>query len=98
MLYCMFRDLKPENVLLKNKVTTSSRQPILKLTDFGLAKLGGTSTMMKTVCGTPLYCSPEVLMHATTGKGYNEVVRSMMHDAIPCSSLVCGAHSFNTIL
>ncbi|KAJ2949058.1 hypothetical protein O0L34_g5998 [Tuta absoluta] len=51
------RDLKPENVLLESKEEDS----LVKITDFGLSKLVGEHTFMKTMCGTPLYLAPEVL-------------------------------------
>ncbi|KAI8813765.1 kinase-like domain-containing protein [Cladochytrium replicatum] len=50
------RDLKLENVLLVSKEELS-----IKITDFGLAKLVGESSFMKTMCGTPDYVAPEVL-------------------------------------
>ncbi|OQS05840.1 kinase [Thraustotheca clavata] len=46
------RDLKLENVLI-----SSSHQ--IKLIDFGLSER--TEEFLKTVCGTPLYCAPELL-------------------------------------
>lgn len=52
------RDLKPENLIYETKENNS----LLKITDFGLAKLlSQTNDLMKTACGTPGYVAPEVL-------------------------------------
>jgi len=59
------RDLKPENLLYATKDPHS----IIKISDFGLAKIYDSSLMM-TQCGTPSYVAPEVL----EGKGYDETV------------------------
>eukprot|EP00051_Salpingoeca_urceolata_P006284 m.83313 g.83313 ORF g.83313 m.83313 type:complete len:484 (+) comp14762_c0_seq2:55-1506(+) len=68
------RDLKPENVLLASK----DDYALLKLTDFGLAKLVGPQSFMKTMCGTPTYQAPEVLQAGmSTGpalEGYSAAV------------------------
>ncbi|HET9989952.1 MAG TPA: serine/threonine-protein kinase, partial [Kofleriaceae bacterium] len=56
------RDMKPDNVFL---ATGHGEKPIVKLLDFGLAKLSGPSearidrTRTGMVMGTPLYISPE---------------------------------------
>jgi serine/threonine/tyrosine protein kinase RAD53 len=53
------RDLKPDNILIKQD------DPIMvKITDFGLAKFSDNSTFMKTFCGTLAYVAPEIV----TGK------------------------------
>lgn len=58
------RDLKPENLLYVSEDANS----IIKITDFGLAKVLQSNTqMMSTVCGTPSYLAPEILK----GEKYN---------------------------
>lgn len=51
------RDLKPENLLY----TSTRPDAVLKLTDFGFAKLTNTSKSLQTPCYTPYYVAPEVL-------------------------------------
>jgi len=55
------RDLKPENILLE--VNGYS-----KLTDFGFAKIVEPGARTYTLCGTPEYIAPEVLLNKGHGK------------------------------
>jgi len=55
----IYRDLKPENILI-------SKDGFLKLTDFGFAKAIEYRTY--TLCGTPEYIAPEVLLNKGHGK------------------------------
>ncbi|KAJ8518009.1 hypothetical protein ONZ45_g4866 [Pleurotus djamor] len=50
------RDLKPENILI-----TRDTPPIVKIADFGLAKMLVDETELRTRCGTKPFCAPEVL-------------------------------------
>lgn len=55
------RDLKPGNILIKEKVD-GSRLPLLKITDFGLSKiLDKRNGRCHTLAGTPLFIAPEVI-------------------------------------
>ncbi|CAH3110770.1 unnamed protein product [Porites lobata] len=63
------RDLKPENVLLASE----KNETVVKITDFGLSKVVGEQSLMKTLCGTPSYLAPEVLLTCGTG-GYSKAV------------------------
>lgn len=57
------RDLKPDNVLLES----TDEETLLKVSDFGLSKAVNNDSVMRTLCGTPLYVAPEVLL--TGGRG-----------------------------
>ncbi|KNC49463.1 CAMK/CAMK1 protein kinase [Thecamonas trahens ATCC 50062] len=60
------RDLKPENVLCATK-QSEGVTPVVKIADFGLSKVVGHETTLKTACGSPSYVAPEVLSQSYNG-------------------------------
>ena len=58
----VYRDLKPENMLI-------GADGYLKVTDFGLSKILDHEQMTYTLCGTPAYAAPEVYELSGHGKG-----------------------------
>ncbi|KAL3867464.1 hypothetical protein ACJMK2_044666 [Sinanodonta woodiana] len=80
------RDMKPENLLYEDL----SNDANLKIADFGLSKIITEETMkMTTVCGTPGYCAPEILM----GQGYGPSV-DIWSLGVIAYILLCGYEPF----
>ncbi|XP_058025439.1 calcium/calmodulin-dependent protein kinase type IV isoform X2 [Ahaetulla prasina] len=79
------RDLKPENLLY----ATPAPDAPLKIADFGLSKIVADHVTMKTVCGTPGYCAPEILR----GCAYGSEV-DMWSIGIITYILLCGFEPF----
>ncbi|CDW56874.1 DUF3543 and Mod r and Pkinase and DUF1712 and DCX domain containing protein [Trichuris trichiura] len=59
------RDLKPQNILLCNLTNNPNPEPQeirLKIADFGFARFLQDGVMAATLCGSPMYMAPEVIM------------------------------------
>ena len=62
MNFIVYRDLKPENILLDAKGH-------VVLTDFGFAKVVSSGGLTRTLCGTPEYIAPEIILGREYGIG-----------------------------
>lgn len=59
------RDLKPQNILLQHNNGKTFPPPSkirLKIADFGFARFLQDGNMAATLCGSPMYMAPEVIM------------------------------------
>ena len=77
----VYRDLKPENLLLGLSVWLSVKYQVshlycpgvdgyVKLVDFGFSKKLDSGTKTWTFCGTPEYVAPEIILN----KGHDKAV------------------------
>ena len=97
------RDLKPANVFLAR--LSSGRGEIVKILDFGVAKLQpfegevGTMTQTGTMMGTPLYMSPEQARGARDVDGRTDIyAASVMFYRALTGSLPYSAETLNELL
>ncbi|XP_051956299.1 serine/threonine-protein kinase ULK1-like [Xyrauchen texanus] len=58
------RDLKPQNILLSHPAgrKSHSNNTCIKIADFGFARHLQNNMMAATLCGSPMYMAPEVIM------------------------------------
>ena len=83
------RDLKPENIMIKTKLPYDSSSSI-KIMDFGLSKILGTSETATDGYGTLTYVAPEVLKR----EPYNKSV-DIWSLGVITYYIVCGLFPFD---
>jgi len=84
----IYRDLKPENLVL-------TRKGYIKITDFGFAKQVGDHRT-RTFCGTPEYFSPEIVSHHLKHTGYYGCCVDWWCVGILIHELICGKTPFKS--
>ncbi|ORX37575.1 hypothetical protein BD324DRAFT_641773 [Kockovaella imperatae] len=63
------RDIKPQNLLMQPATPEELAEghplgiPVLKVADFGFARILPAAAMAETLCGSPLYMAPEILRY-----------------------------------
>jgi len=77
----VYRDLKPENLLL-------DRKGHIRICDFGLSKQDVEGETVKSICGTPEYLAPEVIRRKPYGKAVDwwslgTLIYEMIHGLPP---------------
>jgi len=86
------RDLKPENLLYVTSDPSSPHYNLIKLVDFGLAKLQSSSSNLSTVCGTPYFIAPEILEEEHVTYGSEVDIWSL---GVLLYFMICGFHPFD---
>ncbi|KAN0021532.1 hypothetical protein ACTFIU_010139 [Dictyostelium citrinum] len=92
------RDLKPENILFDSYGDDYLK---IKITDFGLARFIHEGELAKTLCGSPLYVAPEVILsiHQKNKYGSNNNSQSPTKDTSSVGyGKSCDAWSLGAIL
>nr|XP_057945401.1 serine/threonine-protein kinase 33 isoform X2 [Doryrhamphus excisus]XP_057945402.1 serine/threonine-protein kinase 33 isoform X2 [Doryrhamphus excisus]XP_057945403.1 serine/threonine-protein kinase 33 isoform X2 [Doryrhamphus excisus] len=88
----MHRDLKLENILVKNSLDDYSGKLDIKVADFGLSvkTFGvGSENILSEVCGTPIYMAPEMMSQ----RGYTHWI-DMWSVGVIMFILLCGEPPF----
>lgn len=78
----IYRDIKPENILI-------GEDGYLKLIDFGMAKMVKGNEKATSFCGTPEYLAPEII----TGEGHNRAADWWSY-GILIFEMLCGIPPF----
>lgn len=73
------RDIKPENIIFDNNGH-------IRISDFGLSQYVGENNLVKTLCGSPCYVSPEII----SGKVYNGFISDIWSCGVTLYIMVTG--------
>jgi tRNA A-37 threonylcarbamoyl transferase component Bud32 len=87
------RDLKLENVLLCRPWQEGNRN--VKLADFGFATVIEPNERLTSACGSPHYCSPEVLAGSSAGAPGYRLECDMWACGVIAYSLLCCQYPFD---
>jgi len=79
------RDIKPDNILLNENFQ-------LKIVDFGLAALNPANKPLRTMCGTPSYQAPEIIM----GQPYQGDKADVWSAGVVLFNMLVGSSPFGT--
>ncbi|KAJ0401578.1 hypothetical protein ATCC90586_002886 [Pythium insidiosum] len=93
--YCHARNVCHRDLKLENVLITKDLQ--VKLIDFGLSEVVPAGTTLRTICGTPLYCAPEVLfLHSSTREtGFHGAPADVWSVGILIFALLTGCAPFD---
>lgn len=80
----LFRDLKPENLLLDDNCN-------IKIVDFGLSNTYKPNEQLKTACGSPCYAPPEMI----AGLEYDGLKADIWSSGVILFALLCGYLPFD---
>lgn len=60
---------QPENILL----ATNEDMTLIKVSDFGLSKIIDEGSILKSLCGTPMFVAPEIVRSNGNGSYTTQV-------------------------
>lgn len=82
------RDIKPENIILESN---DKKKINVKLIDFGLSNVYKPGELLKTMCGSPCYAAPEIII----GSKYKGEAVDVWSTGITLFNMVCGFMPFS---
>lgn len=98
-IHLVHRDIKLENIMLTRKLFTASStltpwelgpMPLIKITDFGLARFVKEGQLLETRCGSEEYAAPELIL----GKMYDGCKTDLWAMGVVLYAMITGAIPF----